>query len=108
MIKGEPWWVVADVCAVLDLDNPSYVIKRIEKDDLVLADAIDSMGRCRLRVSCIGTRIGTSRHHSKDKDKTHDDPFQMRNSPKERIDNEQEDQNKRQESEQEGDHRPIG
>jgi prophage antirepressor-like protein len=44
-IKGEPWWVAADVCAVLEIENSRHAISRLEKDDVALADIIDSMGR---------------------------------------------------------------
>jgi prophage antirepressor-like protein len=43
MIKGEPWWVAADVCAVLEIENVGNAISRLEKDDVRLADIIDSM-----------------------------------------------------------------
>ena len=42
---GEPWWVVADVCAALTIVNPSDAAKRIDKDDLDLAEVIDAIGR---------------------------------------------------------------
>lgn len=32
-IDGNPWFVAKDVCAALDLDNPSYVVKRIGDDE---------------------------------------------------------------------------
>src|SRR5690606_32003881 len=31
--EGEPWFVAADVCKVLGLDNPSYVTKRLGEDE---------------------------------------------------------------------------
>lgn len=31
--NGEPWWVLADVCKVLDLSNPSKVADRLEPDE---------------------------------------------------------------------------
>lgn len=31
--NGEPWWVLADVCRVLDLSNPSKVADRLEPDE---------------------------------------------------------------------------
>jgi prophage antirepressor-like protein len=43
MIKGELWWVAADVCAVLEIENVGNAISRLEKDDVRLADIIDSM-----------------------------------------------------------------
>lgn len=30
---GEPWWVLKDVCSVLDLSNPSKVAERLEEDE---------------------------------------------------------------------------
>lgn len=32
-IKGEPWFVLADVCKVLELSNPSRVAQRLECDE---------------------------------------------------------------------------
>jgi anti-repressor protein len=45
MIKGEPWWVVADVCAVLEIENVGNAISRLEKDDVRQADTLRSNGR---------------------------------------------------------------
>ncbi len=33
MRDGEPWWVLADVCKVLKLTNPSAVASRLDKDE---------------------------------------------------------------------------
>ena len=33
IIDGQPWFVLKDVCDVLDLDNPSYVAKRLDDDE---------------------------------------------------------------------------
>lgn len=33
MIEGEPWWVLADVCAVLDMGSPHKVADRLECDE---------------------------------------------------------------------------
>jgi anti-repressor protein len=45
-INSEPWWVLADVCSVLDLSNPTMVASRIDDADaLSTAEVIDSMGR---------------------------------------------------------------
>ena len=44
-IDGEPWFVLADVCKVLDLSNPTMVADRLDPDDLSTAEVIDSMGR---------------------------------------------------------------
>ncbi|MGH1563090.1 phage antirepressor KilAC domain-containing protein [Mumia sp. DW29H23] len=42
---GDPWFVLADVCSVLDLTNPTMVAGRLRVDDLSTAEVIDSMGR---------------------------------------------------------------
>jgi anti-repressor protein len=42
---GEPWFVLADVCRVLDIANPSDAASRIDQDALGTAEVIDSMGR---------------------------------------------------------------
>jgi prophage antirepressor-like protein len=34
MVEGEPWFVLADVCAILGLGNPRQVATRIDADDL--------------------------------------------------------------------------
>lgn len=33
IIDGEPWWVLADVCAVLDLSEPHRVAARLDEDE---------------------------------------------------------------------------
>lgn len=45
MIDDEPWWVLNDVCDVLDLASPRTVAQRLESDDVGSTDVIDSMGR---------------------------------------------------------------
>lgn len=45
VIDGQPWFVLADLCRVLDLTNPSMVAERIESDALSTAEVIDSLGR---------------------------------------------------------------
>ena len=30
---GEPWWIAADVCAVLDLGNPTMALQRLDGDE---------------------------------------------------------------------------
>lgn len=37
-INGEPWWVAADVCAVLKLANPRDVVSRLHSDDVGQTD----------------------------------------------------------------------
>lgn len=44
-INGEPWFVLADLCRVLDLSNPSEVARRIDSDALSTAEVIDTLGR---------------------------------------------------------------
>ena len=44
-IDGEPWFVLADLCRVLDLSNPSMVADRLDADALSTAEVIDAMGR---------------------------------------------------------------
>jgi anti-repressor protein len=43
--NGEPWWVLADVCKVLELTTPSRVAERLEKDEVSQTHTIDRMGR---------------------------------------------------------------
>jgi hypothetical protein len=43
MVDGVPWWVLADVCAVLEHSNPSMLGKSLdadERDDLSIVDPI--------------------------------------------------------------------
>lgn len=44
-IDGEPWFVLADICKVLDLRSPTMVAERVDPDALSTAEVIDSMGR---------------------------------------------------------------
>lgn len=32
-VNGEPWWVLSDVCKVLELSNPTVVASRLEDDE---------------------------------------------------------------------------
>ena len=45
MVDGEPWFVLADLCRVLGLSNPTMVAERIDGDALSRTEVIDSMGR---------------------------------------------------------------
>lgn len=45
MIDNEPWWVLADVCKVLELTTPSRVAERLDKDEVSQAHITDSLGR---------------------------------------------------------------
>lgn len=42
---GEPWWVAADVCAVLGIGDVSMAIARLNSDDTSTAGVVDSVGR---------------------------------------------------------------
>lgn len=44
-VDGEPWFVIADACRVLDLSNPTVVANSLDLDDLSTTEVIDSMGR---------------------------------------------------------------
>lgn len=37
-IKGEPWFVLADLCKVLDLSNPTMVAKKLDLDERAKSD----------------------------------------------------------------------
>ncbi len=45
LIDGEPWFVIADICKVLDLSNPTKAAQSLDSDDLSTSEVIDSMGR---------------------------------------------------------------
>lgn len=32
-IDGEPWWVLKDVCEILEIKNPTDVVKRLDEDE---------------------------------------------------------------------------
>lgn len=38
IIKGEPWFVLADVCKVLELSNPTMVAKKLDMDERAKSD----------------------------------------------------------------------
>ena len=44
-IDGEPWFVLSDICKVLDIGNPSMVADRLDADALSTTEVIDSLGR---------------------------------------------------------------
>lgn len=44
-IDGEPWFVAADVCRILDIGNARMAVARLDEDGVSSADVIDSMGR---------------------------------------------------------------
>lgn len=31
---GEPWWVLKDVCKILELKNPTMIADRLEEDEV--------------------------------------------------------------------------
>ncbi|MGV0360979.1 BRO family protein [Corynebacterium minutissimum] len=41
----EPWFVLKDVCDVLELDNVARVKTRLDQHDLTSSKVIDSLGR---------------------------------------------------------------
>lgn len=45
VIDGEPWFVLADMCAALGLTSPSRVAERIDPDGVSSAQVTDSLGR---------------------------------------------------------------
>lgn len=45
VIAGEPWFVLNDLCAVLEHSNPRMVATRLPEDDVSLTYVTDSMGR---------------------------------------------------------------
>ena len=47
MHDGEPWFVLNDLCAVLDLSNPSKVADRIDSLNLTLSEVQNSRGQMR-------------------------------------------------------------
>lgn len=40
MREGEPWWVVNDICAVLDIKNTRDVLTRLPAEDVAQTDAL--------------------------------------------------------------------
>ena len=42
---GEPWFVLADICKILGLTNPSMAAESIDADALSSTEVIDSLGR---------------------------------------------------------------
>lgn len=45
LIDGEPWFVLADVCKVLEIGNPSDAARRLDEDEKDALDIIDPIGR---------------------------------------------------------------
>ena len=44
-LNGEPWFVLKDVCKVLEISNHKMTAQRLDGDEVSLTDLIDSMGR---------------------------------------------------------------
>ena len=42
---GEPYFVLKDVCDVLDISQPTRVAERLDEDEVSLAHVTDSLGR---------------------------------------------------------------
>lgn len=42
---GEPWFVLRDVCQVLDLTTPARVAERLDPDEVSQTHITDSLGR---------------------------------------------------------------
>lgn len=42
---GEPWWVLKDVCAILDLGSPHKVAERLDEDERNQIPLTDRLGR---------------------------------------------------------------
>ena len=42
---GEPWFVLKDVCKVLNLSTPKRVAQRLDNDEVSLTHLIDAIGR---------------------------------------------------------------
>ena len=42
---GEPWFVLKDVCAILDISNHKMTAQRLEVDEVSQTYLIDSIGR---------------------------------------------------------------
>lgn len=49
-IDGEPWFVLADLCAVLAIGNPSMVAQRLDGLNLSQAEVQNSRGQMRQTV----------------------------------------------------------
>ena len=47
-LDGDPWWVLSDVCKVLELNSPHKVADRLEEDERNQIPVTDSIGRQQL------------------------------------------------------------
>ncbi len=44
-INGEPWFVLKDVCEILELSTPARVAERLDEDEVSQTHIIDGLGR---------------------------------------------------------------
>ena len=44
-LNNQPYWVLKDVCDVLELTTPSRVAERLEEDEVSQTHIIDALGR---------------------------------------------------------------
>ncbi|MCC9308014.1 hypothetical protein LN042_13090 [Kitasatospora sp. RB6PN24] len=49
-IEGEPWWVAADVCAVLEHSNSRKALQTLDEDEVGVTIAYTSVGRRRVSI----------------------------------------------------------
>lgn len=42
---GEPWFVVKDVCEILEINNPNMAAARLDDDEVSQTEVIDNLGR---------------------------------------------------------------
>src|SRR4051794_28068465 len=45
LIKGEPWWVAADVCRVLEVGNTTMAVERLDDDERATLNNTEGGGR---------------------------------------------------------------
>lgn len=50
LIDGEPWWVAADICAILGLTNVSHAMSRLDDDQVTLTQNEGTANRNPLNV----------------------------------------------------------
>lgn len=44
-VNGETWWVLKDVCRVLELSHTTDIARRLDEDEVDLIDLTDNLGR---------------------------------------------------------------
>jgi prophage antirepressor-like protein len=44
-INGQPWWVLKDICKILELTSTKRVAERLAEDEVSQTHFIDSIGR---------------------------------------------------------------